>query len=604
MAKNINIQDVRQFFSEALSKYDSSYMPYNFFEKFLIDEKGLSEDVAKGIISDIKTGLTKPEFPNVPDSVFNSEFFPKAGTNFDTAISRALFNSQQVQKEISEKYAIPDVENYLKLPLEKQNELANNFYEGINPNTTGTVEFYVQQQSPDRLLAKDIKAEFDKKHQIPGFYTEPIGNKDLSAIRGVGSNAPINNYYKVQVNTDNLLIDTVPGRFAGTGGNSPLVKQGQEMILGRQINKIDWDIFTKETGITYEMLGSNATIIDGQKYYRGDVQNFSRALDNLDTTVNLGEALRKSGIEGFVSGPINVQYEIVLLDPNDDLGIGKKLNIEDTTIQEFQNNQARVNQLVEIDTPTNVVDDVSFNKSEAIDNVNNLVDELPLEDAFRKQVKRNTARIGKNAATPGGFFDFIDAWELGVLGLAAAAIATNEVDEIPTILYNQGIKMYNNMLSSVGLPVQVEEKPYNINFEKAIKTFNIAEMFMPTAYAEKALVKEFKKGQEAGIDISAGLGAGAGVPPMQFKTEEPKEDTGNINSIMTNLMSNISNAQKSYPITADEIGTFGRNPINVVPEDTKDKPVKVEYDSKEKQNLHDIYANLYTKLSNASARIE
>jgi len=86
--------------------------------------------------------------------------------------------------------------------------------------------------------------------------------------------------------------------------------------------------------------------------------------------------------------------------------------------------------------------------------------------------------------------------------------------------------------------------------------------------------------------------------------QKPKEDTGNINSIMTNLMSNISNAQKSYPITADEIGTFGRNPINVVPEDTKDKPVKVEYDSKEKQNLHDIYANLYTKLSNASARVE
>jgi hypothetical protein len=245
-----------------------------------------------------------------------------------------------------------------------------------------------------------------------------------------------------------------------------------------------------------------------------------------------------------------------------------------------------------------------MNKSEAIDNIDNLIDELPLEEAFKKQVKKNTARIGKNVATPGGIIDFIDAWELGVLALGVTAIATGEIDEIPTIMYNQGVKIYNNMLSSVGLPVQVEEKPYNINFEKAINIFNIAEMFMPTAYAEKAAVKEFKKGQEAGIDISVGLGAGVGVPPMQFKTEQPKEDTGNINSIMTNLMSNISNAQKSYPITADEIGTFGRNPINVVPEDTKDKPVKVEYDSKEKQNLHDIYANLYTKLSNASARIE
>ncbi len=256
------------------------------------------------------------------------------------------------------------------------------------------------------------------------------------------------------------------------------------------------------------------------------------------------------------------------------------------------------------DTPTNVVDDVVMNKSEAIDNVNNLVDELPLEDAFKKQVKKNTARISKNVATPGGVIDFIDVWELGVLALAVAAISTNEVDEIPTIIYNQGVKMYNSMLSSVGIPGQVQEKPYNINFEKAIKTFNIAEMFMPTAYAEKAAVKEFKKGQEAGVDISVGLGAGAGVPPMQFKGQEPKQDNGDINNIMVNLMKNISNAQKSYPITSSEMSNFSRNPIQVVAQDTADKPVKIEYDSKEKQKINDIYAKLYKNLSNAGARVQ
>ena len=73
---------------------------------------------------------------------------------------------------------------------------------------------------------------------------------------------------------------------------------------------------------------------------------------------------------------------------------------------------------------------------------------------------------------------------------------------------------------------------------------------------------------------------------------------------MTNLMSNISNAQKSYPITSSEIGSFSRNPIQTLPVNSEDKPEKIEYDSKEKQNLHDIYANLYTNLSNASARIE
>ena len=309
----------------------------------------------------------------------------------------------------------------------------------------------------------------------------------------------------------------------------------------------------------------------------GDVQ----ALDNFNKILKEGKGMKGVLLEYYDTFPV------------------------ETTIPTTLENDITIpNTLESVDTPTNVVGDIVMNKSEAIDNIDNLIDELPLEEAFKKQVKKNTARIGKNVATPGGILDFIDAWELGVLALGVTAIATGEIDEIPTIMYNQGVKMYNNMLSSVGLPVQVEEKPYNINFEKAINTFNIAEMLMPTAYAEKAVVKEFKKGQEAGIDISVGLGAGVGVPTMQFKTEEPKEDTGNINSIMTNLMSNISNAQKSYPITADEIGTFGRNPINVVPEDTKDKPVKVEYDSKEKQNLHDIYANLYTKLSNASARIE
>jgi len=256
------------------------------------------------------------------------------------------------------------------------------------------------------------------------------------------------------------------------------------------------------------------------------------------------------------------------------------------------------------DTPTNVVDDIVFNKSEAIDNVNNLVDELPLEETFKNQVKKNTARISKNVATPGGVIDFIDMWELGVLALAVAAISTNEVDEIPTIIYNQGVKMYNSMLSSVGIPGQVQEKPYNINFEKAIKTFNIAEMFMPTAYVEKVAVKEFKKGQEAGVDISVGLGAGGGVPPMQFKGQEPKQDNGDINNIMVNLIKNISNAQKSYPITSSEMSNFNRNPIQVVAQDTADKLEKVEYDSKEKQKINDIYAKLYKNLSNAGARVQ
>jgi len=325
-----------------------------------------------------------------------------------------------------------------------------------------------------------------------------------------------------------------------------------------------------------------------------------RFIGNTNDKITLEIIPPKGNVEGLIPSE-DYRLQASIVKENGDIEIIKTY---DNPRQFGADGKNFFNDISSIDTPTNVVDDIVFNKSEAIDNVNNLVDELPLEETFKNQVKKNTARISKNVATPGGVIDFIDAWELGVLALAVAAISTNEVDEIPTIIYNQGVKMYNSMLSSVGIPGQVQEKPYNINFEKAIKTFNIAEMFMPTAYAEKAAVKEFKKGQEAGVDISVGLGAGAGVPPMQFKGQEPKQDNGDINNIMVNLMKNISNAQKSYPITSSEMSNFSRNPIQVVAQDTADKPVKIEYDSKEKQKINDIYAKLYKNLSNAGARVQ
>jgi len=356
LAKQVDAQDIRIFFNEAYSKFDEKYMPWNYFENFLINEKKLSKDVAKEIISDIKTGLNKPEFLNFPDSILPSNIFPEAGNNFDTAVSQTLFRSPQVQRELSEKYIAVDTKDYLNLPLETQNELSSNFFEGINTQTTGNVEFYVQHQSINNIPANDIKQGFDMKFEIPGFYTEPIGNRQRNVIIGGGNNTTINNYYKVQANTENLLIDISKGTFVGT--KSPLVGKTKN-ILGTQINKIDWDIFTKETGITFEMLGESAKIIDGKKYYSDSVQRFTQTLKAANTESNVWEALKKSGIEGFVTGPNNVQYEIVFLDPNDNSNTGKKLNIQDATIQEFQANQAKVNQIDEliIDTPTNVVDD-------------------------------------------------------------------------------------------------------------------------------------------------------------------------------------------------------------------------------------------------------
>jgi len=320
------------------------------------------------------------------------------------------------------------------------------------------------------------------------------------------------------------------------------------------------------------------------------------------TDDEISSALRKSGIEGFVSGPTNAQYEVVLLDPNDELGIGKNINVQDATETDFVNNQSKVNQIDEliIDTPTNVVDDVT--PASVVDESVEYIDNLNIDNAIKKEVKNKIIKVTGQAsgAIPiPGVGQAIDLWETAVLVVGAAALAAGEIDELPKVIYNYGLDLYESILLGYNIPVQPEKrKEYNPNLERISSGLTWIDKLQPTSYLINPAIEKIQELDEEFEGESTASGY-AYMTPVQ---STPEKD--NINSIMTNLMSNISNAQKSYPITADEIGTFARNPINVVPEDTKDKPVKVEYDSKEKQNLHDIYAELYKNLSNASARIQ
>ena len=547
------------------------------------------------------TGMTLNEITafGPPDYVYLVEGLEKSGENINfTAISDAGVN-------------IPDTPTNVVDDLAKQNELIDNFVNSIK--TEGNLEFYVKH-SGTTVGAGDIKYNptIGKGSQIPGFYTEPLGIRDIKVMGGTSGADAVSNYYKVQVNSNNLLVDAISGQVTGT--QSPITGVGK-MYLGDQINKIDWNIFEQETGLNFErdFVGANKDpliptyeIKNGKKFTRLDVQTFIRNLESKGLTGDqIASALRKSGIEGFATGPINAQYEIVLIDPNDDLGIGSKLNIEDATEVEFLNNQSKVNKIDElVIAPTTVVDDVV--QPSVIDDAIELVDNLNIDNVVKKEITEKLAKVGGQTAGQipiPGIGQAIDFWETAVLVVGAALLAAGEVDELPKVVQNFGIDLYNGFLSSLNIPfTPVEKVEYTPNTDRIIKGLDIIDKLQPTSYAINPVIEEFQEIEATTPTMEL---PGFGTVPASKYYQPPVESTperDNINSIMTNLMTNISNAQAAYPITASELSNFQRNPIQVVPSNSADKPEKVEYDSKEKQNLHDIYANMFTSLSESMMR--
>ena len=259
-----------------------------------------------------------------------------------------------------------------------------------------------------------------------------------------------------------------------------------------------------------------------------------------------------------------------------------------------------------IDKPTNVVDDVT--PASVVDEAVEYINNLNIDSAIKKEVKDKVIKVTGKASggipIP-GIGQAIDLWETAVLVVGAAALAAGEIDELPKVIYNYGLDLYESILSGYNIPYQpAKRKEYTPNFERISSGLTWIDKLQPTSYVINPVIEEF---QETAATTPTMEIPGFGTVPASEYYQPPVQSSperDNINSIMTNIMTNISNAQGAYPRTARELELFGRNPIQVVPSNSDDKPEKVEYDSKEKQNLHDIYANLYTKLSNASARIE
>ena len=141
------------------------------------------------------------------------------------------------------------------------------------------------------------------------------------------------------------------------------------------------------------------------------------------------------------------------------------------------------------------------------------VDNLPLSTTVKNQFNNLVQGRARNLATPGGVADAVDVWELGVLGLMIAAVAYKEYDEIPTILTNKAVDMFNSMTSSYGIP-PVPKEEYDLDYEFINKVVETGEKFMPTDIIIKKVGDVVKGAAETGAVTGFGY-----VPPNLTKTD-------------------------------------------------------------------------------------
>jgi hypothetical protein len=183
-----------------------------------------------------------------------------------------------------------------------------------------------------------------------------------------------------------------------------------------------------------------------------------------------------------------------------------------------------------LDTPTNVVDDIKPGGSLGaaklndplvfdswIDNytktTTSFIDNLPLSTTVKNQFDNLVRGRIKNLATPGGVADAVDVWELGVLGLMIAAVAYKEYDEVPKILTNKAVDMFNSMTAPYNIP-PVPKEQYDLDYEFINKVVETGEKFMPTDIIIKKVGEVIEGVGEKGLATGFGY-----VPTTPEKTD-------------------------------------------------------------------------------------
>lgn len=340
---------INEWFDEAYNKYDlvsgpldsnKRLLKYSDLKDFLINEKGLSTELTDKLIQDIKDGVFAPEFPDAPNpknrGILDLDAAKNAGFT-DVGISRNLFMMGAMQQHLDNIYT-PDLPEgataVSELSYTDRQPLQDNFYKSLK-ESDDIVEIYLRQVSRVNVPAESVYFRPELVQEVPGFYTEPIGGLSPGDMASGGGIKPTENYYRLEVNKNNLLIN-VPGFD----------------FQNELKTKLDWNLLEKELGIKYSQFKD----INSYQLFHTKLSNVAQDL-GIDNT-KLYSTLRKSGYEGTV-GYVNRQVEVVLLDPNDDLGIGQRVNFENSTADAFYNNKQTVNQLDElVIKPKNAADNV------------------------------------------------------------------------------------------------------------------------------------------------------------------------------------------------------------------------------------------------------
>jgi hypothetical protein len=160
------------------------------------------------------------------------------------------------------------------------------------------------------------------------------------------------------------------------------------------------------------------------------------------------------------------------------------------------------------------------------------VDNLPLETVVKNRVKNLIIRKTKQLAKPGSLVvKAVDAWEFGVIGLMVAGIAFNEIDEVPTIITNTAINMFNSMTAPYGIaPVKKEE--YDIDYEYINTVLDTGSKVMPTdIIIEKLKPYSLEEGEDVilpGTGVTTTTGAEQQFEPYGEELAKRAEKTVNI----------------------------------------------------------------------------
>tara|TARA_B100000287_G_scaffold432451_1_gene491829 strand:- start:691 stop:2001 length:1311 start_codon:yes stop_codon:yes gene_type:complete len=130
----------------------------------------------------------------------------------------------------------------------------------------------------------------------------------------------------------------------------------------------------------------------------------------------------------------------------------------------------------DLNTQSRLTTNESNQFADIVDNLNNQVDNLPVENAIKKRFKTKITQLTTRLLTPGGLIDYVDVYETVVFGLSVVIAAAPELKNfVNTYAHNY----WNTLAASHGVAAY-NPKEYEPNWDRINTAMNFAESITPT----------------------------------------------------------------------------------------------------------------------------